>query len=127
MRMTNKEALKSEAAQELLRRHAEVCKALGSEQRGAIICALRDRELTVGELADRLDLSIQHVSQHLRVLKDSRLVQARRDGRHVYYSVTNPKFFAACCLIRDALIEDHEADGKGLAQAGRALFGRRPA
>ena len=46
-----------------------------------------DRELAVGELADRLGMTQPAVSQHLRVLRDAGLVRGRVDGRRRLYRV----------------------------------------
>src|SRR5262245_50231568 len=61
-------------------------KAISEPRRREILGILRDRgPLAVGDLAELVDVTQQAVSQHLRVLEDARLVQARREGtRHVY-------------------------------------------
>ena len=59
--------------------------ALGDPTRRAIFERLADRPLAVGELARELPVSRPAVSQHLKVLKDARLVVDQRDGnRRVY-------------------------------------------
>lgn len=98
----------------LFRLHADLCKALASEHRLAILFALRGGERCVTELADLLGLPLHNVSQHLRVLRERMLVAPRREGQTIYYRITNPKFVQACTLIREALIEQHEAEGRTL-------------
>ncbi len=117
-----RDALSLPATRELLRMNAEVFKALGNEQRAAIICALSDREMAVSDIAEYVDLAIQNVSQHLRILKDGGVVRARRQGRRVFYEIANPKFLQACCLIRDAVLEERHIEGECLAEMGK-LFG----
>jgi DNA-binding transcriptional ArsR family regulator len=59
--------------------------ALGDPTRRAILERLADRPRAVGELASELPVSRPAVSQHLKVLKDARLVVDRREGtRRVY-------------------------------------------
>jgi DNA-binding transcriptional ArsR family regulator len=59
--------------------------ALGDPTRRAIFARLADRPLAVGELAGELPVSRPAVSQHLKVLKDARLVVDRRAGtRRIY-------------------------------------------
>ncbi|MFH0916237.1 MAG: metalloregulator ArsR/SmtB family transcription factor [bacterium] len=94
--------------------HAELCKALANEHRLAIMYALKDGERCVGDIAADLDISVHNVSQHLRILKQRLLVRPRKEGQTVYYSITNPKFIEACMLIRQALIEQHQAEGESL-------------
>ncbi|TVQ38049.1 MAG: transcriptional regulator [Geminicoccaceae bacterium] len=62
---------------------AATFRQLGDPNRLAIVLACRDEERSVGALASELGLSVSLVSQHLRRLRDARLVQARRDGKQV--------------------------------------------
>ncbi len=105
--------------------HAELCKALANEHRQALLHAIGDGEKCVGDLAAEIGISVHNVSQHLRVLKESRLVASRKDGQTVYYHVTNMKFIEACALIRQALVEQHVAQGESL-QAAEFLEARPP-
>jgi DNA-binding transcriptional ArsR family regulator len=99
------------------RMHAELCKALANEHRQAILHAIGDGEKCVGDLAAEIGISVHNVSQHLRVLKERRLVVSRKDGQTVYYRITNMKFIEACALIRQALVEQHLAQGESLHAA----------
>jgi ArsR family transcriptional regulator len=96
----------------LFQKHAELCKALASEHRLAILYSLSQGEKCVGDLA-----AVHNVSQHLRVLKERMLVRRRKEGQTAYYSITNPRFIQGCTLIRQALIEQHQAEGKSLLTA----------
>lgn len=98
--------------------HAEMCQALANEHRLAIMYALKDGEKCVGDIATEIGVSIHNVSQHLRILRQRMLVRPRKEGQTVYYSVTNPKFVQACALIREALLEEHRAEGESLHAAG---------
>jgi DNA-binding transcriptional ArsR family regulator len=105
------------ALRPLFQLHAELCKALAHEHRLAILYALGTNEVCVSDLARTLDIPLHTVSQHLRILKERTLVQARKDGQTVYYSITNPRFIEGCTLIRRALIEQHQATGSSLDAA----------
>lgn len=98
----------------VFRLHADLCKALANEHRLAILFVLRGGERCVTEIADLLGLPMHNVSQHLRVLRERMLVATRREGQTIYYRITNPKFVQACSLIREALVEQHEAEGRRL-------------
>ena len=98
----------------LFRMHAELCRALANEHRQAILHAICSEEKCVGDLAAEVGISVHNVSQHLRVLKERRLVASRKEGQTVYYRVTNQKFMEACALIRQALVEQHQAQGESL-------------
>jgi ArsR family transcriptional regulator len=101
----------------LFRMHAELCKAMANEHRQAILHAICNGEKCVSDLAAEIGISVHNVSQHLRVLKERRLVASRKDGQTVYYRVTNQKFMEACVLMRQALIEQHLEQGESLQAA----------
>jgi DNA-binding transcriptional ArsR family regulator len=61
--------------------------ALGDPTRRAIFERLADRPRAVGELARELPVSRPAVSQHLKVLKNARLVTDRRDGNRRIYQL----------------------------------------
>jgi len=70
---------------------ATLCKALGHEARIMILRVLIERNSCVcGELVDELPISQSTVSQHLKVLKDSGIVQGEVQGPAVCYCI-NPK------------------------------------
>jgi DNA-binding transcriptional ArsR family regulator len=71
--------------------------ALGDATRFAILQSLARRPLAVSELAATLPVSRPAVSQHLRVLKDARLVSDRKAGTKRIYEV-NPEGIA---LLRE--------------------------
>jgi len=65
----------------------EAFEALGDPTRREVFRLLRNGERSVGEIAERLPVSRPAVSQHLRVLKQARLVNDRPDGVRRLYSV----------------------------------------
>lgn len=64
-------------------------KALSHPYRLIIVCQLIDKERSVGELAGLLDIRDSTVSQHLALLRKDGLVDARRDGQTVWYSIAS--------------------------------------
>ncbi|MBI3989113.1 MAG: winged helix-turn-helix transcriptional regulator [candidate division NC10 bacterium] len=64
-----------------------VFKVLGDECRLRILKALMQRELCVCELVDALRIPQYKVSRHLGTLRKAGLVDARRNGRWMYYSI----------------------------------------
>ena len=61
--------------------------ALADPTRRSIVEALKPRPLPVGVLAARLPVSRPAVSQHLKVLKDAKLVMERREGTRHYFAL----------------------------------------
>ena len=105
----------------LFKMHANVCQALANEHRLAILYSLKDGERRVSDLAEEIGISLHNVSQHLRVLRQALLVRSRKEGQTVYYSIANPKFMEACSLMRQGLIEEHQAEGRSLRSAAGLL------
>ncbi|MGI9176016.1 MAG: ArsR/SmtB family transcription factor [Rhodothermales bacterium] len=64
-------------------------KGLADATRLSILCLLREGEVCVHALTEALDVSQSAVSHQLRVLREARLVEARRGGRHVYYRLAD--------------------------------------
>lgn len=72
---------------------AELFKALSNPLRIRIIDELRNGELTVSEIRDRMNVELPNVSQQLAVLKAKNLVNSRKQGINIYYSCSDPKIF----------------------------------
>src|ERR1700694_427010 len=66
---------------------SKIFQALADPSRRAIFESLTRGEAAVKELTARFDISQPAVSQHLATLKEAGLVNARREGRWVYYRV----------------------------------------
>ncbi len=64
-------------------------KALANRHRLIVICQLIEKERSVGELAALLKIRQSTVSQHLALLRKDGLVNARRDGQTVWYSISS--------------------------------------
>jgi len=64
---------------------AELFSILGDQTRVKIVDALIEKELCVHELAALLNMTLSAVSHQLRLLKATRLVRFRKEGKHVFY------------------------------------------
>lgn len=64
-----------------------ITKALADEGRVRIIMALQNGELCVCQIVELLQLAPSTVSKHMSILRQARLVDTRKDGRWVYYSL----------------------------------------
>lgn len=65
----------------------EMFKALGNNTRIKILLAIGKGEKCVHEIADSINQEISNVSHHLRRLRDKKLVDYRKEGRHKYYQL----------------------------------------
>jgi DNA-binding transcriptional ArsR family regulator len=66
---------------------AELFRAFSDTSRVRILSVLTDREMNVNALAQAVGISESAVSHHMRGLRQMHLVQARRDGKEVFYRV----------------------------------------
>ena len=74
-----------------MHRHArdasDLLKAMGNEKRLLVLCQLVGQELSVGDLLARIDLSQSALSQHLAMLRELGVLQTRRSGQTIFYSL----------------------------------------
>jgi DNA-binding transcriptional ArsR family regulator len=68
---------------------AALLRRLGNDQRLLILCHLAEGELSVGALLQRLELSQSALSQHLAKLREGNLVETRREGQVIHYSLSD--------------------------------------
>lgn len=104
---------------EVYGRHAEMCKVFSHPTRLRILNTLREQEMSVSDLADRLGVAIGNLSQHLNMMKQRRVLVSRKDGNNVYYRLANPKMLEAFDLIREILFEQLEREGTLVRQMER--------
>lgn len=82
-------------------RAAEFLAAIGNGKRLAIVCHLLDRELSVSEIAERVELSQSALSQHLAKLRSLGLVETRRERQMIYYSCRSPQVRSVLSTLDD--------------------------
>lgn len=79
---------------------AERIKALAHPIRLYIISLLKaNKEMNVTELQEHLNLEQAVVSHHLNILKNRKVLNRRRDGKNMYYSIRNKKFLNVLSCI----------------------------
>ncbi len=69
---------------------AELFRSFSDTSRVRIVSAIIGQELNTSKIAEFIGLTESAVSHHLRGLRQMRIVQARREGKEVYYSVIDP-------------------------------------
>ena len=80
-------------------------KALSHEARLVILCLLSDGEKSVTEIERILDLRQPAVSQQLARLRADNLVDTRRDGKNIYYSLSRPEVRQVIGALHEAFCE----------------------
>ena len=98
--------------EEIYELQADVCKIFSNAKRMEIISMLKDREMSAGELIEKIVLSKANLSQHMAVLKAKGVILTRREGVNIYYRIANPKIIQACNLMREVLMEQIQEKGR---------------
>jgi len=83
--------------------HADLCKVFTSPVRVELIDILRHEKKSVNELVDLMGLSQSNISQHLHILRERGVVRTEKEGKFVYYTLTNLKISEAFSLMKDIL------------------------
>ena len=90
-----------------LQEMAETFKVLADPTRLKLVCALIARELCVCDLCALLGMTQPAVSHHLKILRQSRLVRYRREGRSILYALDDEHVTALVTLCRAHSGEAH--------------------
>ncbi len=79
---------------------ARLAHAFANPLRVRILEVLAQGERGVDQVRERVDAPLTSVSSQLKVLREARLVNARREGQHIYYSVADDSVLAALVALR---------------------------
>jgi rhodanese-related sulfurtransferase len=83
---------------------AGMTKSFSNANRLEILDLLANGEKSVEQVAVQTAISVANASQHLQVLKNARLVSARREGNFIYYSLAGREVFAAWKALRELAV-----------------------
>ena len=79
--------------------------ALSCSTRLAILKALKEKDRTVNEIAEILNVDKSVSSRHLAILRHVGIINARKEGLNVYYTITSDKIFKIIELVTELLTE----------------------
>ena len=74
-------------------------KLLANEDRLLLMCQLSQGEMCVGDLEQELGIRQPTLSQQLGVLRSEGVVATRRDGKNIYYSISEPAMLELLKLL----------------------------
>jgi ArsR family transcriptional regulator len=84
----------------LRRFKAEIFQGLAHPTRIAVLELLREGELSAGEILERLQVEQANLSQHLAVLRSKQIVNYRKAGNQVFYSIKAPVLIEVLDLLK---------------------------
>ena len=96
---TNNHTPQPSAMQEAARAASQLMKALANPDRLIILCQLVQGECCVSDLEEKLGILQPTLSQQLTVLRVQNLVATRRQGKHIYYQLSDPKVEAVLAVL----------------------------
>lgn len=123
--MARKTAKKTSQTKTIYEMQAEICSALANPVRLQILDLLAGGEKNASELLEVLGVPKANLSQHLAVLKDAGIIQARKEGLYQYMSLAIPKIKDACSLVRSVLLEKIAIEEKKNSELIRELKAQR--
>ena len=85
---------------------AELFKVFGDSTRIRILYSMFEKELCVNDIARLLNLSQSSVSHQLRILKTSKLMKFRREGKSIFYSLDDEHVRAIISMGMEHVEED---------------------
>jgi len=89
-----------------LERVAAMFRAFAESTRLAILQELKQGEMTVSALVERLPTSQANISKQLKMLHDVGVLSRRKDGSQVFYQIADPMVFELCGLVCGKLNRD---------------------
>lgn len=92
--------------------HADICKTLANPKRLEIINILCDGEMTASQLLEKINISKTNLSQHMSILIEKGVVISHRQGKNVFYQLTDKKIIKACDIMREVLINRLKKDNQ---------------
>jgi DNA-binding transcriptional ArsR family regulator len=78
---------------------AEIYRIFSNAKRLLIFWLLDEEEMPVNKIAESIDSSIQNTSQHLRLMKANKILDTRRNGKEVYYRISDSEIGEFCRTI----------------------------
>ncbi len=85
---------------------ARALKAIAHPLRLKILCVLGDGEICVQDIVDAVGTSQSNISQHLAILRDKGILQARKDANRVYYKIGDQRILQLIALMREVFCGD---------------------
>lgn len=83
--------------------HTHICPAMGDPKRMLLLYQLAEGEQTVSQLTEALGQPQSTISRHLAILRENRLVNTRRQGTSVIYSLADCRILGAIDILRQVL------------------------
>ena len=91
---------------QLAESQAEIYRIFSHANRIQIFWLLRETEMSVNDIAEAIDASVQNTSQHLRLMKAADILGTRRDGQTIYYRIADTDIGHYCQRVLEKNLAD---------------------
>ncbi|MFA7263465.1 MAG: metalloregulator ArsR/SmtB family transcription factor [Caulobacter sp.] len=91
---------------------ADLLRVLANEHRLQVLCALRQGEQAVGQLAGHVGLSQSALSQHLARLRADRVVETRRKGQTIFYRIADDEVMTVLDAVASVMALRRQRAGR---------------
>ena len=99
------ETVSERLEQEIHLMHSHICEGMADPKRVLILYLLSHHPRNVTELAEALDVAQSTMSHHLKVLRDRNLVETKRAGTAIYYSLADRRIIDALDIMRSIVAD----------------------
>ena len=86
---------------ESIREASEAMQAMAHPLRLKILCLVGNQELSVLEIVDAVGTTQSNISQHLAILREHGLLDARKEANKVFYRIPDPRILKMIALTRE--------------------------
>ena len=83
--------------------YAQICKTIGNPVRQQIIETIGQNELNVTEIRSKLGIGLSNLSNHLSILFQAGILNKKKDGSFIRYSLTQPELVEALAKIKTVI------------------------
>lgn len=92
-------------SEEVLYDLADLFRVFGDSTRIRILYALYENELCVNDITEALGMTQSAVSHQLKILKQSRLIRSRREGKQMFYALADDHVHTIIAMGREHIEE----------------------
>lgn len=92
--------------QEHIETAARALKSIAHPLRLKILCVLGDKEICVQEIVDAVGTSQSNISQHLAILREKRILTARKEANRVFYRIDDSRILQLISMMREVFCGD---------------------
>ena len=90
---------------DIIKMQSETYKTFSNPARLHIVKLHCENEMNASELIKETGVSKANLSQHMGILVQHGVVNSRKEGVHVYYSISDAKIRKACLLMQEFLVD----------------------